>query len=301
MEIHINNILMILNLLKDYSDGNLQNEMPILPGKQIIVTTTVNKLRQNILNLINDTAMLTKAAIAEKFEVRADAFKHEGDFRKIAEGINQTLDVVVNKIFWYEQLLDAIPNPVSVTDLDMNWTFINKAAEGVAGKTRKEILGNQCSNWGADICGTEKCGVHGLRKGRPTSFFTQPGLDMDFKVDSAYILNTNGEKIGHIEVVNDITEITRKANYNKVEIDRVSYNLKLISEGNFSLDLNANESNIYTFSEKENFQKIYKDFEIAKDSIMSMVNDTIMLSNAAVEGKLDIRADLNKHNGEFKK
>ena len=38
---------------------------------------------------------LTKAALEGKLATRADASKHHGDFRKIVEGVNATLDAVV--------------------------------------------------------------------------------------------------------------------------------------------------------------------------------------------------------------
>ena len=36
---------------------------------------------------------------------------------------------LVDTTSWYESILDAIPFPMSVTDMNMNWTFINQATE----------------------------------------------------------------------------------------------------------------------------------------------------------------------------
>lgn len=204
------------------------------------------------------------------------------------------------KAYWYEQLLDAIPSPISVTDLNMNWTFINKAAETVAGAKRDDVIGKHCSNWGADICNTEKCGVHGLRNGRPTSYFTQPGLDMDFKVDSAYITNKNGEKIGHIEVVNDITETAKKSRYLTNEIDRLAANLQKISKGNLDIDLAVAEPDKYTKDEHDNFIKINQNLKLVQTSINKLISDADKLATAANEGRLDTRADTSNHNGVYR-
>ncbi len=69
------------------------------------------------------------------------------------------VDKYNNKIKWLVQLLDSIPFPISVTDMNMNWTFINKPALVIIGKTREELLNQktQCCNWGADICNSERC------------------------------------------------------------------------------------------------------------------------------------------------
>ncbi len=52
------------------------------------------------------------------------------------------------KIYWFEQILDHMPSPISVTDLNMKWTFINKPVEDFLKLKRKKVLGKHCSNWG---------------------------------------------------------------------------------------------------------------------------------------------------------
>ena len=42
--------------------------------------------------------MLSEAAVAGKLDTRADATRHEGDFRKIVEGVNDTLDAVIGPL-----------------------------------------------------------------------------------------------------------------------------------------------------------------------------------------------------------
>lgn len=138
-------------------------------------------------------------------EARLDVDSSDG-IGGLGANLNLALDKVMDKIYWYESMLDAIPWAISVTDMDMNWTFINKAAEDITSATREEVLGKQCSNWGADICKTERCGVECLRRGEDVSFFTQPGLNMDFQVNTAYLTDKEGNNVGHIEIVQDITE-----------------------------------------------------------------------------------------------
>ncbi len=123
---------------------------------------------------------------------------------------------------FYEQILDAIPNPLSVTDMDMKWTFVNRAATDPLGVKREDVLGQHCSNWGANICNTEDCGVNCLRKGKPITFFNQWGKD--FRVDSFYINGLDGNKIGHVEYVQEVSEkVALKAVYK--DVDAISENL----------------------------------------------------------------------------
>lgn len=105
---------------------------------------------------------------------------------------------------YFEDILDAIPQPITVTDLDMHWTFVNKAVEKMLGVNRKTIYGKHCSNWKADICNTEKCGIACLRKGQNKSEFQNKESDHWYQTNVSYIQNKKGKKTGHIELVWDI-------------------------------------------------------------------------------------------------
>jgi methyl-accepting chemotaxis protein len=84
-----------VSIMGEYAQGDFTNEMRVLPGKQIVLTNGLNGIRTNVLALITDANMLAKAADEGKLKTRADANKHKGDYKKIIEGVNATLDSVV--------------------------------------------------------------------------------------------------------------------------------------------------------------------------------------------------------------
>jgi len=106
---------------------------------------------------------------------------------------------------WYHSILDAIPLPISVTDDGMMWTYINSAAENFLGIKRKDMLGKHCSNWKADICKSENCGVVCIKHGIKQTYFKQNNLS--FKVDVEVLKDLENKTIGYIEIVQNITEI----------------------------------------------------------------------------------------------
>jgi methyl-accepting chemotaxis protein len=128
------------------------------------------------------------------------------EFGELSAYLNNAFNSVVEKNFWYESILDSIPFPISVTDMDMNWTFVNKPALNITGAKREDVLGKPCKNWGAEICGTDRCGITCLRRGQMQTGFQDPRLHRDFQVDSSYIFDLKGQRVGHIEVVQDITQ-----------------------------------------------------------------------------------------------
>lgn len=111
---------------------------------------------------------------------------------------------ISQKILYYEAILDAVPMPITVTDLDMKWTFVNKAVEGMIKVDRETIYGHHCSQWNADICNTEKCGIAMLRKGFNTSDFVNAASDHYYRSNVSYIKDKDSKSIGHVEIVTDI-------------------------------------------------------------------------------------------------
>jgi PAS domain S-box-containing protein len=106
---------------------------------------------------------------------------------------------------WYNSILNAIPLPITVTDADTKWTYINTAVENFLGIKLKDAIGKPCSNWGANICNTPDCGIACARRGMKQTYFTEG--DSSYQVDVAILKDTNDKTMGYIEVVEDITNM----------------------------------------------------------------------------------------------
>jgi signal transduction histidine kinase/DNA-binding response OmpR family regulator/PAS domain-containing protein len=106
---------------------------------------------------------------------------------------------------WYNSILNAIPLPISVTDADTNWTFINTEIEKYLDITLKDAIGKPCSNWGANICNTENCGIACAKKGQKQTYFSQG--DSFYQIDTAVLRDLDGKTMGYIEVLQDITNL----------------------------------------------------------------------------------------------
>jgi methyl-accepting chemotaxis protein len=268
------------------------------------INDSLAQLKDAISNLVSDTHMLTTEAIAERFESRADLERHAGEFRNVVDGINRTLDVVVDKMGWYKDILDAVPFPVEVMDTEMKWTFMNKAFEKIlvnGGKmrARHEGIGMPCSMAGASICNTEKCGIMQLKRGIPESFFDWD--EQRCKQDTSKLVNFKGEHVGYVEVVQDLSSTLYAKDYTNVEVDRLASNLVQLAKGDLNFELKTAEANKYTGEVKQQFEKINGSLAHLKSAIEALVTDANMLSGAAVEGKLATRADASKHQGEYGK
>ncbi|EKQ55078.1 MULTISPECIES: methyl-accepting chemotaxis protein [unclassified Clostridium] len=293
----------IIEVMNNISKGDVSMDIS-LKDERDELAPALKKMVENIRSLVMDVNMLSMAAIEGNFDARADLSKHEGEFKRVIEGVNGTLDTIVDKVVWYEAIIDAIPFPIHVTDNNMNWTYMNKSFENLLTnqgviKDRKSGYGLACSHAGANICNTEKCGIKQLQKGKAESFFEWCG--MSNKQDTSYLKNKNGENVGYVEVVTDLTPIIRVSDYTKIEVKRLEENLKLLSNGNTNFDLKIQEADKYTEEVSEQFKGIYDSLEDVKNAVDNLIADAGMLSKAAIEGKLNTRADSEKHSGDFKR
>jgi methyl-accepting chemotaxis protein len=82
----------------EFGKGNFEAPLEKFPGKKAFINETIEQVRANLKALIADTDSLVKAAAEGRLGTRADAAKHLGDFRKIVEGINKTLELVVEPL-----------------------------------------------------------------------------------------------------------------------------------------------------------------------------------------------------------
>ena len=78
----------------------------------------LNKVKANLREMVTDASMLSRAAIEGKLSTRADASKHQGDYRKVVEGVNQTLDAIIGPLNLAADYVDRlskgeIPPPIS--------------------------------------------------------------------------------------------------------------------------------------------------------------------------------------------
>jgi methyl-accepting chemotaxis protein len=70
--------------------------------------TAMGRMKENIQALIADASLLVDAAVAGQLDTRADAQRHQGDYRQIVQGFNATLDAVVGPVQEVSRVLDGL-------------------------------------------------------------------------------------------------------------------------------------------------------------------------------------------------
>nr|WP_319537527.1 methyl-accepting chemotaxis protein [uncultured Methanospirillum sp.] len=113
-----------LNIAAEYVDRIAKGDMPPIITESY--NGDFNELKNNLntcvtaINLlIEDSRMQSEAAIRGELSIRADASRHRGDFKKIVEGVNATLDAVIGPLNVTAEYIDRIAKgeiPSHITD-----------------------------------------------------------------------------------------------------------------------------------------------------------------------------------------
>ena len=124
----VNNILealiVPLNVSANYVDRIGKGDIPpritdTYSGDFNLIKNNLNSCVDAVNAMVADGVMLVKAALEGKLATRADAAKHQGDYRKIVQGVNEMLDAVVgplNVSAKYVELISIGDNPPLITD-----------------------------------------------------------------------------------------------------------------------------------------------------------------------------------------
>ena len=254
--------------------------------------------------LVQDTNKLSDAAIEGRLEVRADAAMHNGDFRKVVDGVNQTLNTLVGHF-------ESIPAPMMILDNEYNIRFINKAGIDFAGR-EDNPLGLKCRELvnSAD-CRTGKCACAlAMQENRTVSGETialPNGEEREISYSGVPLHDRNGDVIGVFKVFTDLTVIKKAAHktekqmaYQLQEVTKLVSNLVKLASGDFDITANVESPDEDTQQLYEIYTNINGNLLQSAESVKSMASDITMLAEAAVEGRLATRADATQHLGGYR-
>ncbi len=250
--------------IAEFGKGNFEAPLEKFPGKKAFINDTIEQVRISLKALITDTNLLVEAAVAGKLSTRADAGKHGGDFRKIVEGVNTTLDAVIGPLNVSADYVDKISKgniPAKITD-NYNGDF----------NAIKNNL-NTCIDAVNALVSDANLLVEAAVAGKLSTRADASKHGGDFRKIVAGVNATLDAVIGPLNVSADYVDKISKGNIPAKITD------------NYNGDFNTIKNNLNT----------------CIDAVNALVSDANLLVEAAVAGKLSTRADASKHGGDFRK
>ncbi len=255
-----------LNVAAEYVDRISKGDIPpkitdTYNGDFNEIKNNLNQCIDAVSALVADTAILAKAAVDGKLATRADAAKHQGDFRKIVSGVNDTLDSVIGPLNVAAEYVDRISKgdiPPKITD-SYNGDFneiknnLNNCIDGLQGLVECNAVMHKM------VANDHTTMVEGKYQG----------------VFASMAQSTNEVRQRLLAVTKQINEIAMGDTKELAELKKVG--------------------------KRSDADKLLPAIIECLETIELLINDTGMLAKAAVDGKLATRADVTKHHGEYKK
>ncbi len=254
----------VAQLANKIAVGDLSSKIELDAGDSTSLMAAMQRMTVSIQALVADAIVLSTAAVEGRLETRADAGKHQGDYRKIVEGVNNTLDAVIGPLNVAADYVDNIAKgniPAKITDR-YNGDFnviknnLNTAIDAVNALV-------------ADAGLLAQAAVDGRLETRADASKHQG----DYRKIVEGVNNTLDAVIGPLNVAADYVDNIAKGNIPAKITDR------------YNGDFNVIKNNLNT----------------AIDAVNALVADAGLLAQAAVDGRLETRADASKHQGDYRK
>jgi methyl-accepting chemotaxis protein len=250
--------------ISEFSKGNLEAELEKFPGKKAFINENIEHLRAAVKALATDTNLLIKASLEGKLSTRADATKHQGEYQRIVQGVNEMLDAILLPIGEGNRILAQISNG-KIDEL------IAQTYKGDHEKMKQAV-----NNVAVVVQGLQK-ELGRLTEASRDGLLSERGKPEQFQ----------GAYAGIVKGVNEMLDAIL------LPIGEGNRILALISKGKID--------ELIAQTYKGDHEKMKQAVNNVAAALQSMMGDVTMLVNASLEGKLATRADATKHQGEFRK
>mgnify|MGYP000385490360 FL=1 len=191
-------------------------------------------------NISEPIEVLHKAALRVakgELRVNVDIQRHD-EIGELADSFNAMSDKITQQM----EDLDGLPSPLMMIDPDFNITYFNKAAASVVGKDQKSVIGQKCyDQFKTDHCRTANCATHKamLTKSAQTAeTFARPqGKEIPIAYAAKANLDKNGNVIGALEFVADLTKAKEHENYLNHHAQKMLVEMEKFAKGDLSIGL----------------------------------------------------------------
>lgn len=258
-----------LNVAANYVDRISKGDIPAkitdtYNGDFNTIKNNLNQCIDAVNNMVEEAGNLEKAAIEGRLATRADASKYQGDFRKVVVGVNSCLDAVISPLNVAAKYVDDISKgniPPKITDT-YNGDF----------NTIKNNL-NQCIDAVSLLVTDASMLADAAKKGLLSTRADASKHYGDFRKVVDGVNSTLDDVIGPLNVAAEYVEHISKGDI-PVKISDTYYG---------------------------DFNTIKNNLNQCIDAVNALVSDANMLADAASEGRVTTRADVTRHQGDFRK
>ncbi|MCB0744221.1 MAG: HAMP domain-containing protein, partial [Ignavibacteriae bacterium] len=201
----------------------------------------------------------------------------------LAKNFNEMAEKIEIQI----QYLNKLPIPVLVMDKQYNITYINEKGTQLLKKKKEEIVGTKCyNNFKANDCNTENCACKNAMKSFEIitkETIAKPfGNDLPILYSGAPILNKEGEVIGALEAITDLSDSKEKEHYLERNTQKMLLEMSKLANGDLTVNLQP-EKNGDTIAE------LFEGFNLTVVKIKEMISQV----GEAIEATASASAEIS--------
>ncbi len=231
--------------------------------------------------MLDDLQSLSAAARQGRTEDAIPEGRHAGRFQEVLRAQQGSVAQLVRRAQSLEQILDAVPLPLSASDGEGRTTFLNASAEQLLDLRRASVLGKPGEK--------DRLTAAARRRGRALA------------IEAAEIKAASGEAAGRLEIGHDQTVLARIAEYSVSEMSKLARALEQLGAGSLAIDIAIAQGDAHTEDRRKQLTLFAQAIGRVRDSISALVRDATRVAEAAVAGRLSERIDGKAHPGEFRK
>ncbi len=247
--------------LAEFGKGNFDAPLEKFPGKKAFINENIEGLRTNLKHVAGELNGLIAATIDGKLSTRAKSDEFAGDWKRLMNSVNE--------------LIDAFVKPINVTA-----DYVDKISKGTI---PSKITDSYNGDFNLIKNNLNACidGLGGLQEA--SHLAKRMSLnDLTIRMEGQY--------------VGVFSELATSMNLAQDRVQHVVEIVKKVSAGNLE-DLEE----LKKIRQRSEQDELVPSLTIMMESIQALIKDARALSQAAVEGKLETRADAAKHQGDFRK
>ncbi|MEN8907120.1 MAG: methyl-accepting chemotaxis protein, partial [Clostridiales bacterium] len=210
--------------------------------------------------------------------------------------IYEAFEIVVLKAHYFKQILNSIPIPFCVVDLNKCWTLVNDSFIKLVDMPESDILGKNCNNIDGINCATENCTIECYKNNKEIP--QQIINNKIFEINCNEIKTLTGEVLSYTLVLTDVTATNHKNEFKNIETKNLRNNLNKISEGYLDFNYHVNLPDQYTQEDYEIFYELNQLLTKSMSYVKNMLSDISDILNKLSQSNLDLEVE-KEYKGDF--
>ena len=171
----------------------------------------------------------------------------------VALSFGRAFDLITERMWWYKAVIDSLPFPIFVTDMDSRWTYLNAPALHVIGASSlNEVRGSQSRPWGVDRAPYILPNQEGEEDNVIFNRY-HPELERFFQGQLSPLYNQTGQHIGHIEAMQDVTKVHEADERTRIMLDATPLACNFWDSNFNNIDCNQAAATLFGLSSKQEY------------------------------------------------